>query len=246
MRRSLSRMLIPASLATVLLCGCMPRIIPIQTARVTQVEFFKQYYTFRDASHAKDVFTRILGSRNMQVLMDHYAFGDAINDLLTQKIVAQGSILFTMSLSPTDMDSFFAQGTGRYLIVRKTTSEILLTGDVQIRSKTFNMTDLDSGELRIASNHSFLRYFAPGEINYLSPATIDFIVKMRTVSQKDRVYSIDYQARHPVMFEGEQIGYLEFEHTTPAYDKLIDLRGLDLVREDYRELLEEAGVGEQP
>ncbi len=219
-----------------LLPGCLPRVIPIQTARITQMEFFRQYYNFRDAEHAKEVFTKILGEKNIEVLLDHYAYGDAIDDLLTHQVEMQGSIIFTISLSPTNIDSFFTEGTGRYFAVRKTTNELALTGDVMIKSTLFNMNDLHRGELRIATQHYHLRYFAPGETNYANPVPIDFIVKMRTISKKDKVYSIDYDAKHPVIFEDEQIGYLEFDKTTPRDDKLIDLRGLEMVRDDYRKM----------
>jgi len=219
-----------------LLPGCLPKMIPIQMTRVTQMEFFRQFYTFRDAEHAQKVFTKMLGEKNMRVLLDHYAFGDAIDDLLHHQIEMQGSIVFTMSLSPMNDETFYTEGLGRYYAVRKTTSEIILTGDVQIRATMFNMNDLHRGELRIATQHYWLRYFAPGETNYCNPVPIDFVIKMRTVSKRDHVYSIDYDAQHPVIFENEQIGYLEFDKTTPRDDKLIDLRGLELVRDDYRQM----------
>jgi len=41
------------------------------------------------------------------------------------------------------------------------------------------------------------------------------------------------------MFENRPIGFIEFDVRTPREDKLIDLRGLNLVKNDYAQLLNE-------
>ncbi len=59
---------------------------------------------------------------------------------------------------------------------------------------------------------------------------------MKTISEEKHIYSINYQAKHEVIFNDELIGFLEFDKSTPSQDKLIDLRGRRLIYDDYTKI----------
>jgi len=218
-----------------------PRMVPIQTARVTQMEFYRQWYTFRDAQHAKNVFSKLLGKDNWRVLEAHKTHADIVEDLLKQRIEAHGSILFTISLVPTAHDSFFVDGSGRYFMVRKTTNEIILSGDFYVKNKRYSIKNLDKGRLLMDIKQYVVRYFAPNEINYFQDVPISFSIQMDTKLADKSIYSIAYgpESRHVVLFDNEIIGFLEFDKSTPREDKLIDLRGRELILDDYLEIKKE-------
>ncbi len=225
---------------SLLLQGCIPRLIPIQTARVTQMEFYSQYYNFKDAAHAKSVFVKMMGEKNWRVLEEYYVHGDILQDLLENNIAVQGALTLTMSLVPTDHDQLFLEGIGRYFVVRKRTNEIILSGDYYIKNNRQSIADLKKGFIPLRIKQYLIRHFAPGETNYYHDVAIDFRIHMNTDMADEMIYSIDYESEHEVILDGEVIGYLKFDDTTPREDKLIDLRGRKLVKNDYKKIKEKS------
>jgi len=218
-----------------------PRMVPIQTARITQMEFYRQWYTFKNADHAKSVFSRLLGKENWRVLEEHKSQRPVVEDLLAQRLEVRGSLIFTISVVPTAQDSFFVEGTGRYFMVRQTTNEILLSGDYYIKNKRYAIRDMNQGRILLDVKQYIIRYFAPSEVNYYQDVPVSFVIQIDARLKEKSIYSIDYspESKHYVVFEKEIIGYLEFDASTPRNDKLIDLRGRELIMDDYGQVLKD-------
>ncbi len=235
--------IIPILLILFVMQSCSLRLVPVQMARVNQMEFYKQYYTFVNAQHARDVLSKLIGQKNWDVFQKNYARGDVVQDLLTGRIEVRGAFTLIISLVPTNLDSFFIDGIGRYFLVRKgdTTDDdlIMLTGDYNIKNKRFAISDMKRDTLRVDIKQYTLRYFAPNQAHYYNDVSIEFKMHMETISEKNRIYSLNYDIRHEVLFENQVIGYLEFDDSTPPVDKLIDLRGVGWVRNDYAQILDE-------
>jgi hypothetical protein len=228
-----------ASLAMlVLMQACIPKLVPIQTARITQVEFYRQWYELKDDKQAKQVIEMLIGRKNWVILERRYAYGDVTRDLIAQKIEVQGAFTFTISLVPTDLDSFYVEGIGRYFLVRKTTNEIILSSDFYIKNHRYALKDLNVNRLPVKIKQYTIRHFAPDSANYYHDALIEFNVHLKTISAEKAIYSIDYDTKHEVLWDKNIIGYLEFDESTPRSHKLIDLRGINLVKDDYLKILE--------
>lgn len=61
-------------------------------------------------------------------------------------------------------------------------------------------------------------------------------VRINQVFPRKEIYSVDYEARHKVMIDNTLVGYMVFDRPVDPFDKIIDLRGLRLLRNDYRKL----------
>ena len=204
------------------------------------MEFYSQYYNFRDAAHAKNVFVKLIGEKNWRVLEEYYVHGDILEDLLQNNIGVQGAFTLTISLVPTDHDKVFIEGIGRYFVVRNGTNEIILSGDYYIKNIRLSIADMRKGLMPVQIKQYLIRHFAPGETNYYQDVAIDFRIHMNTDLADKMIYSLDYEMDHEVILDGEVIGYLRFDESTPTEDKLIDLRGLNLVRNDYKKIKEQS------
>ncbi len=236
--------LLAAALALILSAGCLSPRLPIQCARTTQEECYRQVFIFQDAGHFRDVFGRWLGEKNARVLLEHYAIGDAIDDLLHQRVEARGSLEVTFYPVPGDPASFFLEGSGRYFLVRATTNEIMLVGDFTIRSERQSLPGGGQGEIRLVTRHTQIRQFAPQELNYVNDVPMEVLLRIQVLPPENKVFRIDYDARHDVLLDDRLIGYLEFDKTAAQKDKIIDLRVLDRVYDDYGTQSKPEGNGE--
>jgi hypothetical protein len=222
-----------------LIRGTVPRLVAIQTARVPQIEFYKQWYDFNNADQALAVLKKIVGSENWKVYNEHLLIGSVIEDFLNKKIEVQGCLIFTISLVPTNQDSFFVEGMGRYYVVRKTTNEIILSADYHIKNNRYALRDLETGILAIDFDQYVIQHFAPDKLSYYYDASLSFRIRLNTALAYKSIYSIDYGSKHELVFNKQTIGYLEFDKSTPSKDKIIDLRSIDLIVNDYEKIMKE-------
>ncbi|MFX0211931.1 MAG: hypothetical protein ACFFDT_38505 [Candidatus Hodarchaeota archaeon] len=102
--------------------GCrLIQIIPIQIARVSQMESYEQTFTFLESIPQEgtqdidfwtriqeqtrkmdDIFIRLLGPINWQNLKDLYGLRSIRDELISKKIYIQGLINLTVYLDPVD------------------------------------------------------------------------------------------------------------------------------------------------
>lgn len=211
-----------------------PRMVPIQTASMTQLEFYRQWYTFENLSHANRVFKDLVGEKNWEAIKAEYL--DFDKDLLNKNIEVQGSLVLKTSSVPGDLDCFFMEGLGRYFLLNKATKEIMLSGDFHIKNERYSINDLVNGAILVRTKQYIIKFFSSKQ--YYQDIPIFFKIHMKTLSEEKHIYSLDYQAEHEVIFNDEVIGYLEFDKSTPSQDKLIDLRGRALIYDDYTKILQ--------
>ncbi len=109
-----------------------PPMIPIQTASVTQIEFYRQWYNFENLNQADRVFRNLVGEKNWELLKAKYI--ESKDDLLNE-IEVQGSIVLKISPVPGDLDCFFMEGIGRYFLINRKNKAIMLSGDYYINQR---------------------------------------------------------------------------------------------------------------
>ena len=217
-------------LALSLLPAC--RVVPIQMARVVQIDTYEHWYEIKDETHADKVFREILGKKNWDAFILYCGdIIDVLKDLREKKIVVQGSVIITMSLVPEDHDKFFIEGLGRYYVVRKSTNEIMFSATYYITENIHSIKSLErNGKIEIEMKQHLIRHFAPEKPNYFHDAPLKFRMYIKAV--KDQVFSFDYSRNHELVVNGEIVGYLKFKEPKSG-SKLLDMRGLNLIRNDY-------------
>lgn len=208
-----------------------PPMIPIQTASVTQIEFYRQWYNFENLNQADRVFKNLVGEKNWELLKAKYI--ESKDDLLNE-IEVQGSIVLKISPVPGDLDCFFMEGIGRYFLINRKNKAIMLSGDYYIKNKRFSINDLVNGVILLDTKQYIIHFFSDDQ--YYQDIPIFFKIHMKTISEEKHIYSINYQAKHEVIFNDELIGFLEFDKSSPSQDKLIDLRGRRLIYDDYTKI----------
>lgn len=237
----------------------MPKVIPIQMARTTQTESYEQTFDFlttvsgynneklsgldyQDAIDRQldNVFNSLLGEENWQRLKDIYGVGPLRGELIRQEIRARGIVIFQVSIDPRDHASFFVEGSGRFFLVRERSNEILLSGDFFLVPSKHNLEELDRGFITIDVELIVSR--VPGETTFLNDAFMRYRIFFDRLHDDKQVFSINYDHQHEVYLHsstdsfgqelGQLIGHVSF--TREAKDsKLIDLRGIELLRDDY-------------
>ena len=82
----------------------------------------------------------------------------------------------------------------------------------------------------IAIKQYVTRHFAVDKPNYFHQAPVKFRLYTKVI--KPNVLSIDYDKKHELLINDEVAGYLRFDKPV-LNNKLIDLRGMKLIRNDY-------------
>lgn len=249
-----SRMLL--LFVTILFYGC--RIVPIQMVRVTQTESFKQTFDgLRMEQAERDVLTRpanwdqnrkidevfnaLLGTYNFQKIKDRYGLSAVRDELLAGSIVSEGMLNFTLYINPHDHSQFLIEGTGRYFIVRSSTGEIMLSGDFKIPLQIHQLDALQKGQVPV--NISLYASDIGGNSAHFHMAQLIYNVSVSKIEANKKTYAIKRNGfRHGVYLLkgfGEEtidnaihIGNMQFEDDD-SQSKIIDLRGLKMVRKDY-------------
>jgi|RhiMetdeSRZDD1v2_1073273.scaffolds.fasta_scaffold67178_1 hypothetical protein len=247
------------------LAGCsLTQIVPIQMARVSQTESYRQTFSFLASSVSErdrnqdgaditqfqnqridKVFSRLLGPDNWQTLKDLYGLGALREELIREEIFVQGLTNFTIYLDPLDHQSFVAEGMGRYFLIREKTKEILLSGDFQILGDRHFIDELDRGGLVV--NVRLFTSRIPRQPTYIHEAPLKYKIFIDTRMKQDGIYAIDYTKRHQVYLAqdrdgdlsgADMIGTFVMSQTGQAI-KLIDFRGINFLRSDYEKKLRE-------
>lgn len=255
------------ALLTILICvfifsSCsLLEVVPIQMARVTQTEYYEQYFTFLEAPSTQleekknqsqsdeqsefrkidQVFNKLLGDKNWQNIKNLYGVGQFRNELVEHQIFIQGIINFVIYVDPSEQDLFFIEGMGSYYIIRKKTQAILLSGDFYIPLRQKSLYELEKGELIVDVELYVTR--VPQQITYLKQIGLKYKIYLNKDLIKHEIFSIDYSAEHEVYLTDRTslpsnalIAYLKFPQNNRLV-KLIDMRGRKFLTKDYREII---------
>ena len=241
-------------------CGSL-KLVPIQMARVGQVEVYEQTFDFAkhpgepafDAPWKRDRWLNqridtdlsiLVGPKNWQTLKDLYGLGTMREELVNGDLVIRGYINMVLSLDPNDVDRFYIDGNGRFSLVRERTGEILLSGDFYTLNNRYTLEQLERGHIDVDIQQVITRI--PGQHTYLQKSKVRYRIQIDPESQAHQVYRIDYTKRHGVYLldddpvlartkELRRIGFLRFSDAHGAA-KLLDLRGRGYLRNDYERL----------
>ncbi len=240
-------------------CSLM-RPVPIQLTRVSQSESYTQVFTFpglnnqaglagetmSDHSNAKQIqhvdriLSQLLGGQNWQNIKDLYGFGTLYDELVQGKIYVKGMVELILYIDPLEQDHFFIEGMGRFYLVQDKTKAILLSGDFHIPLVKHRLDELDAGRLLVDVKLYVTRI--PEQITYLNEARLIYELIMDTHMKEDHIYAVDYEKEHTVYLITDRlraaplptdaIGVMRLENDSRAA-KLIDLRGMQFLRNDY-------------
>ncbi|KAA3656542.1 MAG: hypothetical protein DWQ10_15170 [Calditrichaeota bacterium] len=235
-------------------CGSIMRKMPIQMARSSQIDFYKQYYTFgeeTDIVKAQGIVARLMGSKETWVhFTKKYARTNEefLADIKHKRFYIQGSINLTTYLSPNDHDLFFVDATGRYAVVylnRQGEKDVIFTADYAVKNIPFSIKNdiLTKQKLKIKVSQVLIRHFtisnASNTNHILDDLPLFFEIKLEKVGKSNQVFRMKYEQhdgqpqQHDVYFEGEKIGYMLFDKLPYNNAKLFDLRGRGFLRKDY-------------
>ena len=217
-------------LITLFLWGC--RVVPIQVARVTQIETYEQTYNLENETQIAKVLEKLVGEKNWKILIDYLGSSEYIQELKSQDIAVKGNFISSMTLDPQNHNMFLFEGFGRYYVVRKTTKEVLFSADFRILENTHSVDDFKSkGFVGVDIQQFMIRHFpTDSEKNYFHE--IPFHMKVAVTSPQEGVYSVDYTKPHELIIDGKTIGHLHFPKKL-SNKKLIDMRGIGFLRNDY-------------
>lgn len=246
-------------LALAWLGGCESvKVVPIQMARISQIEVYEQTFQFTEApwpptrEHDLEQLRRVnaqmdsylrfmVGPENWQTLKDRYGMSTMREELLNRELRIRGYLQAVISLNPYRDDRFHFEGTGRFFLIRERTGEILLNGDFHLIPKVHPVDQLKAGHIDVDVRQIITRI--PGESTHLHDTTVRYRIQIDKSRGRKDVYAIDYRAAHPVYLiedpaherteDAALIGHLYFDERL-AGAKLIDLRGRELLRDDYR------------
>lgn len=244
-----------------LLAGCGSlQVIPIQMARVGQVELYEQTFDFGElppkvAAQQKwqrerwlneridEALGRMVGTENWGVIKDVYGLAPMRAELVAGDLRIQGHLQTQIYLDPEDHDRFYFEGSGRFFLLRRRTREILLNGDFYIVPQRHRIAQLERGYVDIDVQQIITRI--PGYRTHLQRSLVRYRIYIDNSRADDEVYSIDYDRRHDVYLiedpdyqrtdDAQHIGYLRFDEAH-GDAKLLDLRGRGFLRDDYEQL----------
>lgn len=250
---SLSRVV--AALCSVLaaagLAGCewlAPRIVPVQSARVVQAESFRQNFTVENVLRAERVFLSVLGPENYAALPPE-EWVPYVEKLLKGSVEAIGTGTFVVSLMPQNHEQFFFEGWGHYSVMATDDKQILVSGEfLAIDDGPHSTREFERGYFDTRVRQTLVRHFAPHRPSFVHESVLALRVHVKRIDSD--LYILDYGAGHEVGIpsEGgrvEKTGCVAFDHKRDGR-KLIDLRGVALLRDDYGEKLEGSGFQREP
>lgn len=241
-------------------CSAIPdewqiwRQVPIQMARVSQTESYRQVYLINADSMKNDdkltenekldrrmdqIFIRLIGQKNWQNLKNIYGVHDIRDEVMTGKIRMEGIVNFTAYLDPLDHDYVVMEGSGRFFAIRTVVNTILLSGDYHIPPQRYRINDLKSECIPLDINIYTTRI--PGKITYYHGATIRYDLKIR--NYKKNVFSVNYQSDHLGYLDLNSDGSYQSDELMASltmnrsynHAKLIDLSGLEYVKTQYKD-----------
>ncbi len=252
-----------ASLYT-LVAGCtLIKVVPIQLARISQMESYTQTFDIdietADDSTISDnkkhrlrvaeldsVLIDLLGTNNWQHLKDLYGSAQLVNDFLDKKIVMKGHMINTFYLDPVkEHERVLIEGFGRFFIIHRETGDILLSGDARIIPDYYPLTDFEEGLIKLKLMFYITRI--PKRNTSYHKTNIVYNIKFNNKFKEQKVYAIDYSATHEMLLHRplnnsnnklQRISSLYFD-SRYAGAKLIDFNGLAVIKNNYDDMVRE-------
>jgi hypothetical protein len=233
------------------LLGCealTPRVAPVQSARIVQAEAFRQTFMVENVLRAERVFRSVLGPDNYGALSPE-EWVPYVEKLMRGAVEATGTGSFVVSLMPQDHAQFFFEGWGHYNVVDREAKQILVSGEfMAIDDGPHSVSEFSRGTFDTRVRQTLVRHFAPGRPSFVHESELVLRLHVRRI--EEQLYILDYGAGHEVGIVNEQgkievTGCLAFEHQKDGR-KLIDMRGVALLRDDYADKLEAAGFPQSP
>lgn len=228
------------------LFGCHP--VPIQMARMHQIDFYKQTFDFSQVDDPRPLLKKLIGQRNYDLIRLANMPTGELNQYL-EKIEARGALSFSVYLKPDNQDIFFVDAIGRYALIYNETGDILLSADFVVKNNQFSVQQLESGTLALQIQQALVRHSQTDQPKYFETDPADAIVftlQMEALSKKKGVYRIKYEVPHDVSLNGEHIGFLHYDDLPANRYKVIDLRGRGFLKKDYDKYYREAPTTSGP
>lgn len=217
--------------ATFLITSC--RLVPIQLTRVIQIESYEQTYDLKSVEKTANVLEKLMGEKNWEILINYLGSNEYLQELQQSQIIVKGNLIMSITLDPNDHETFFAEGFGRYYVIRETTKELLFSADFRIIENKHTLNEFKAkGFIAIDVQQYMIRHFpTAGEKNYFHEKP--FRINIFTTSSMEGVYSIDYEKPHELLIDGQVAGHLHFSKSLSG-KKLIDVRSRGYVKNDYK------------
>lgn len=229
--------------------GCealAPRIVPIQSSRTLQPETFRQRFRGESVPSVERLFQKVLGPGNYDALTAD-EWNPYVEAVMDDRVAAMGTVTLSISLYPADHEQVFFTGWGNYVVFERPTGEALATGIFElVDDGPIPTIDLRARTLRTRIRQWVRRLVKPERTAYVHESEASLNVHLKKVDED--LFMIDYSVGHEVGIEGRDgkvvvMACLELADRGDGR-KVIDLRGLDLVRNDYGERLGRAGYEE--
>ncbi len=262
--RNFLRLLCLASLS-LLLVSCAQktyefwRQVPIQLARVSQQESYRQTFTIstpeiesiRDISKKNNaldqrmdrIFIHMLGSVNWQYLKNHYGIQSIRNELMDGKIHMEGLINFNVYLDHfvgDEVGHMVIEGSGRFFAIRDKTNAILMSGDFKVFPQRYTLSQLEQGCFPLDVNLYTTRI--PGETTFYQESVVRYDIIMNLDRKDQDTYSIDYDSEHMTYLDMNDDGVYDptseliasmVMNNKHRHVKLFDLSGRHLIKNTY-------------
>lgn len=232
------------------------RQVPIQMARATQTDSYRQIFLLgngnasnpetmtADQRRAYDermdrTFIKLIGSRNWQHMKNLYGVSSIREELISQQIHMEGLVSFSVYLDPLNHDYVIMEGTGRFFAVRQKTGIILMSGDFHVTPQRYRISDFRKGCIPMEAATYTTRI--PGKPTYYNNSIIHYDLRIKTVGSDGKAFSVDYDSDHKAYLDMNNDGRYEGSELfamlklDPRYSqaKLLDLRGIGFIRNDY-------------
>ena len=250
--RSFSELSFPLLIgALVVFSGC--RVVPIQLARVVQIESYTQTFEFDNVTQAENIISKLIGGRNFSIILGEY--GSIADEIIAGKLRSEGSFVFIISLVPNNHDLFFAEGFGKFFLIYQNEissgdqiEEILYSGDFRIIPEQRLLSDfIESGEVPVRFRQYPVRTYplepdeeADNKRAYLEGSDLCAIMKIDTSRGNRGVYTIDYSSTEHQVFIGSDdecgsdpnlfVGHITFSYPFPSDSKMIDLKNRRFIK----------------
>jgi len=241
-----------------LLARIIPNPVPIQAIRVSQIEPYKFEYVLDDGEEARRAMEEILGDENRCALTDNEWLPYLKMALCAQLEVA-GQIALTISVHPWDMDRFFVNGQGHYVVRARGTEELVASADFRVVDGSAVPIRNIGEPVTLLLEQYLVREFNQHRKRFVHKSILAVRIRIRAIA-KD-VYTIDN--RYSATWRGHDlalgvldssdstvdlhpVGCLRFESGEDGR-KLIDLRSLEspLLQYDYLKKLRDSGLDQQ-
>lgn len=244
-----------------LLSGCsLVKVVPVQLARVSQMETYTQTFDINLPESSKSVLTSkrnlqiaeldsvltdLLGKKNWQHLKDLYGSAYLIDAFLNKEIIMKGQLNSTIYLEPLKHEKVLFEGFGRFFVLMKNSGKILLSGDSQLVPEHHTISSFKNGKLKLKVLFYVTRI--PQRSTNYHEAKVEYHIKINNKFKSKNVYALDYDAAHTMyMYRAlnkidkkmQKIGELKFD-AVHAGSKLIDFNGMIVIKNDYSDMVRE-------